>query len=190
MLIYTVENSVPVGNHTKEFQMSLKKRNRLVPVMMEDIVAGQIYIRISVDIYGGMSLCKMVFHGKPFKSTTRLTRGSWYMGSPGWSFVFTEASLGDAGAVVGKQYNYHRLFRFNVRNEARLRQMVENQSLAEYLRLIGFADAESEIQKIKRDADECDYWDSAFDEFEELGLWESDYRAGIVADILSRHPQW
>ena len=128
--------------------MGLRKLNRLTPVMMDDIVAGQTYIRVIVDVYGWMRLSYQVFYGRAFKDKAIVVDSWWIRISENGRAVQVQ-SLTDMGMDPSHFHNDHRTFRNTGKNEQKLNDLVERQALAEYLTLIGYSDPKDEVAKIK-----------------------------------------
>ena len=62
-----------------------------------------------------------------------------------------EVRSGSVGLIPDRIFrdNYHRTFRFTMKNERALADMVKRQALGEYLTMIGVADPEAEIKRMK-----------------------------------------
>lgn len=133
--------------------MGLKKLNRLTPVMMNDIVAGQTYIRVIVNVYGWMRLSYQVFCGRAFRDKAILM-GVWWINCHEDGRAVRSLSLIDMGMDPTCFHNEHRTFRYTGKNEQKLKDLVERQALAEYLTLIGYSDPVYEISKIKVQGEE------------------------------------
>ena len=110
------------------------------PVTIDKIVGGQHFIRVEVWSKGIMALEHHVFYGRPIKRM-----GSWWFRTrrndrqldENLDCLFNFSSASDAGLDPNHIHNHHRTFRFNMRNEHILADIVKRQAISEYLILIG-----------------------------------------------------
>lgn len=149
---------------------------RCKPINVNEIVGGQVYIWVSVATSGRMDICYPIFCGQPRKCEvdglviTRTLRTPWGR----------DAFISDMGLDPVNRYNYHRVFRFNLKNCEILRGLVTRQDLRGYLSLIGI-DPESAMQQLQREYEEWREWDAR---------WEKYWNAFPDYDDLSYPPEW
>lgn len=140
----------------EEQSMSLKRKNRVVPVMMKDIVGGQAYIRIGVTMHGHMWFEPIVLVGHPSKNDEGgpVTRKLWKIQrhNPFVHFFgerHTEEFVASLGMDPDMIYNYHRTFRYTTKSQRILQDLVSRQALSEYLRFIGFQNPTDVIAQLR-----------------------------------------
>jgi hypothetical protein len=113
------------------------------PVTLAEIVAGQPYIHVIVDIQGGLQLETVIFCGRPKKiryardEVLQLFWGEWSVFVQS-KFEFQDIMrLGhELGLEPSKCYNYHRIFRLNAESQRQLSKIVAEQDLLAYISLI------------------------------------------------------
>lgn len=183
--------------------MSLKKKNRLTPVKLKDLIAGQTYLYMIVCLDGQMILDKKVFYGRPQKYRDYLhtiaggsfLRSSWMIQTrhqraknPERDQLTNFDFASSMGMSQDGRYsdNYHRIFRYTMRNEQLLKKLAERQAFVEYLSLIGVKDVAEALARKARGAEtmeELNYMDDHFDDFDDDDFGEThDLDAELEAD--------
>ena len=130
--------------------MSQKRKNRLVPIMMDLIVGGQPYIEMVVCMDGNMFLSHHTFLGQPYKrpESCEYNKGTWKIKATNKRHQ-KEKYATDLGVAPGAQYNSHRVFRHTGRNLIALQDLVRRQALREYLELIGEDNIDQRIEDMR-----------------------------------------
>lgn len=123
--------------------MARKKRNRLVPVMMQDIIGGQEYLNMRVSVDGQMWLKIVRFFGQPFIEKDGDGKKSWWIKTSEGVLSIT-----DLGMNPNRFHNQHRVFRYTERNLSQLRYLVDTNDIALYLELIRVVDIDEVLLRM------------------------------------------
>ncbi len=128
MCYYYRDKSLSVSDKKWRAMRSLK------PITMNEVVGGQTYIRVGVDIYNRLWMKTQVLCGQPY-----MMCGSWWMSIPpksDWD-LHNWASMSDGGMDPSRRTNRGSTFRFTGENMKFLSDLVERNALDEYLALVG-----------------------------------------------------
>lgn len=128
-----------------------RKKPRCTPVHIEDLVGGQLYIRVLVPVHLQLYIGYFVPHGRPWREA-----GDWFYrkgstleqgkrcvdrNKTGWAAL---DGL-DSESRMYRAY-FTRSFRFTARNDALLKGMVDRNNLAAYLALIGYQNVPATLE--------------------------------------------
>ena len=148
--------------------VSQKRKNCLVPVLMNELVGGQTYIEMTVCMDGEMYLDYFVVKGQPFKDhESKINRGLWKFRT--YSRSVRERYATDSGVNPARQYNSNRVFRHTGRNVTALEDLVRRQALREYLELIKQSRIEERIESMRLYAAQPEDYLDDFESFDDEG---------------------
>lgn len=95
----------------------------------------------------------------------------------------------DLGCDPSSLYNSHRVFRYNSRNMAVLKDLVKRQSLREYLELINENNIDERIARMKREK-LLSFWDGDFDDMEPFDEPAPDMARDLDGDWVPADDLW
>lgn len=132
---------------------------RCKPITIKEVIGGQRYIRVGVTMDGQLWITSLVFCGRPFNKKWKTINGSsaWIQvkkKTSNWTYLSdigekSCVSVEDCGLDPKRRLTRGRTFRFNGRNQAILEDLVAQQDIAGYLKLIGIQDPQSTIEMME-----------------------------------------